>query len=89
MLTEKLAIDPFSITFVDGARNPNSQSTFTIEDIFSDNDKNKIGINNDDYNNEKSYYSLEVLKKIENGEFEYDKETLEKFDIIMQNLFKK
>lgn len=89
VLTEKLAIDPFSITFVDGTRNPNSQSTFTIEDVFSDNDKNKIGINNDDYNNEKSYYSLEVLKKIENGEFEYDKETLEKFDIIMQNLFKK
>ena len=60
----------------------------TIEDVFSDSDKNKIGINSEDYNNEKAFYSLEALKKIENGEFEYDKETIERFDKIFQ-LFEK
>lgn len=89
LLTEKLGIDPLLIVFVNGEKSPNKQNNFTIEDVFSDNDKNKIGINNDDYNNEKAYYSLEVLKKIEKGELEYDNETLKNFDIIMRNLFEK
>jgi len=50
--------------------------------------EDKIGINSEDYNNEKAFYSLEALKKIENGEFEYDKETIERFDKIFQ-LFEK
>ena len=38
-------------------------------------------------NNEKAYYSLEALKKIECGELEYDSETLENFDKIIQQCF--
>lgn len=87
LLTEKLGIDPLLIVFANGEKSPNKQNNFIIEDVFSDNDKNKIGINNADYNNEKAYYSLEALKKIENGELKYDNETLKNFDIIMQNLF--
>ena len=88
ILTNKLAINPSNIIFADGEENPNTKKTFTIEEIFSENDKNVIGINNNDYNNEKAYYSLETLKKIENGEFKYDDETIKNLDKIFQKLFK-
>lgn len=86
ILTSKLAINPSNIVFADGEKEPNNKKTFTIEEIFSDNDKKIIGINNDDYNNEKAYYSLETLKKIENGEFKYDDETIKNLDEIFQQL---
>lgn len=88
-LTNKLAINPSDIVFIDSEKNPIAKNFFTIEDIFSDNDKNSIGINNDDYNDEKAYYSLEALKKIENSEFKYDDETMKKFDKVIQQLFEK
>lgn len=88
LLKNKLAIDSSNIVFIDGETLPIEKKKFTIEDVFSDSDKNKIGINSEDYNNEKAFYSLEALKKIENGEFEYDKETIERFDKIFQ-LFEK
>ena len=88
LLKNKLTIDSSNIVFIDGETLPIEKKKFTIEDVFSDSDKNKIGINNEDYNNEKAFYSLEALKKIENGEFEYDKETIERFDKIFQ-LFEK
>ena len=88
LLKNKLAIDSSNIVFIDGETLPIEKKKFTIEDVFSDSDKNKIGINNEDYNNEKAFYSLGALKEIENGEFEYDKETIERFDKIFQ-LFEK
>ena len=88
LLKNKLAIDSSNIVFIDGETQPIEKKKFTIEDVFSDSDKNKIGINSEDYNNEKAFYSLEALKKIENGEFEYDKETIKRFDEIFQ-LFEK
>lgn len=88
LLKNKLAIDSSNIVFIDGETLPIEKKKFTIEDVFSDSDKNKIGINSEDYNNEKAFYSLKTLKKIENGEFEYDKETIERFDKIFQ-LFEK
>lgn len=87
ILTNKLAINPSNIVFADGEKEPNTRKTFTIEEIFSDNDKNVIGINNNDYNSEKAYYSLETLKRIENGEFKYDDETIKNLDKIFQQLF--
>lgn len=88
-LTEKLTVNPSHIVFTDGKKDANIKNNLTIEDIFSDNDKNKIGIVNDDYSNEKAYYSLEILKKVENNEFKYDKDTMENFDNIFQQLFEK
>ena len=88
LLKNKLAIDSSNIVFIDGETLPIEKKKFTIEDVFSDSDKNKIGINSEDYNNEKAFYSLGALKEIENGEFEYDKETIERFDKIFQ-LFEK
>lgn len=87
ILTNKLAINPSNIIFADGEKEPITKKTFTIEEIFSDSDKKVIGINNDDYNDEKAYYSLETLKRIENGEFKYDNETIENLDKIFQQLF--
>ena len=66
LLKNKLAIDSSNIVFIDGETQPIEKKKFTIEDVFSDSDKNKIGINSEDYNNEKAFYSLEALKKIEN-----------------------
>lgn len=86
-LTNKLKIDTSNIVFADGEKEPIIKKTFTIEEIFSDSDKNTIGINNDDYNDEKAYYSLETLKKIEQDEFKYDNETIGNFDKIFQQLY--
>ena len=88
VLTNNSLTDISNISFVDGTNKPNTKLKITIEDIFSKSDKINIGINNDDYNNEKAYYSLETLKKIENGEFQYDNETMSKFDKIIDQLFK-
>ena len=87
VLTNKLVLNSNLIVFADGNRTPIEHTSFSIEDVFSDNDKEKIGINSDDYHIEKAYYSLEALKKIECGELEYDSETLENFDKIIQQLF--
>lgn len=87
VLTNKLVLNPNLIVFADGNKTPIEHTSFSIEDVFSDNDKEKIGINSDDYHIEKAYYSLEALKKIECGELEYDSETLENFDKIIQQLF--
>lgn len=87
VLTNKLVLNPNLIVFADGNKTPIEHTSFSIEDVFSDNDKEKVGINSDDYHIEKAYYSLEALKKIECGELEYDSETLENFDKIIQQLF--
>ena len=86
-LQSKLLINSSDVIFVDGNKNPNSMINFTIEDIFSKNDKNLIGISNEDYCKEKAYYSLEILKKIENNEVKYDEETIKNFDKIIKHLF--
>ena len=52
--------------------------------MFSERDKKEIGINNEDYIEEKAYYSLELLKKIESRAFKYDTETIENFDKIFK-----
>ena len=80
LLSKKLLVDLKDIMFVDGTNSENSSKNLSIEDLFSEKDKKNIGIINDDYKNEKAYYSLEVLKKVENNEYKFDDETKEKFD---------
>ena len=87
VLTNKLLVDASDIAFVDGTSEPNTKIISTIENVFSNNIKEKIGIINDDYNKEKAYYSLETLKKVENKELEYDEETINNFDKIINQLF--
>lgn len=87
VLAKKLLIDLKNIIFIDGTNKPNTKAVITIEDLFSENDKNIIGINNEDYNSEKAYYSLETLKKIENNELSYDKETMNNFERMLSKLF--
>lgn len=87
LLIKKSLTDSSNISFIDGTNLPNQKTNLTIEDIFSDNDKQKIGINNEDYKEEKAYYSLEILKKIENNEFQYDSETMSNFEKIVNQLF--
>ena len=52
--------------------------------MFSEIDKGNIGVNNDDYAEEKAYYSLELLKKVENGEYEFDEETIVNFNKLIK-----
>ena len=84
ILTQKLLVNPDSIRFVDGSNTVNSNN-YVIEDLFSEEDKETIGINNEDYNNEKAFYSLEILKKVENKEYKYSKETIDNFEKIINN----
>lgn len=83
ILTNKLLVDLNDIKFVDGTDKENNNLNFSIEGLFSEEDRNNIGINNEDYSDEKAYYSLELLKKVENNEYKYSDETLDNFDKII------
>lgn len=87
LLNKKLAINPENIIFVDGTNVSNKDMNFTIEDLFSDMDKQKIGINLDGYSSEKAYYSTELLKKIESGEFRYSRVTMKNIGMTINRLF--
>lgn len=82
VLTSKLLVDINDIKFVDGTNNIN-KNNYTIEDLFSEDDKEKIEITSEDYSKEKAFYSLETLKKVENGEYKYSMETLKNFEKII------
>lgn len=84
ILTSKLLVDIKDIMFVDGTNSENSSKNLSIEDLFSEEDRKNIGIINDDYEDEKAYYSLEILKKVENKEYKFDNETIERFDKIVE-----
>lgn len=84
VLTSKLLVDLKDILFVDGTNIENNKLVLSIEDLFSEEDKNKIGINNDDYEDEKAYYSLETLKKVENNEFKFTDKTIKSFENILE-----
>lgn len=84
VLTKKLLVDLKDILFVDGTNIENNKLVLSIEDLFSEEDKNKIGINNDDYEDEKAYYSLETLKKVENNEFKFTDKTINSFENILE-----
>lgn len=84
VLRNKLLVEESNIQFVDGTSEPNSDSNMTIEDLFSEEDRQNIGRNNGDYDKEKAYYSLEILKKVEADEYKFDAETIEKFTRIME-----
>lgn len=83
-LTNKLLVDLNDIKFVDGTNKANNNLDFSIEGLFSEEDKNNIGINNEDYSDEKAYYSLELLKRVINNEYKYSDETLNNFDKIIK-----
>ena len=82
VLTSKLLVDINNIKFADGTNKIN-KNNYTIEDLFSEDDKEKIGITSEDYSKEKAFYSLETLKKVENGEYKYSMETLKNFEKII------
>lgn len=84
ILTNKLLVDLNDIKFVDGTNKENKNINLSIENLFSEEDKNNIGINNEDYKDEKAYYSLEILKKIENNEYKYNTETIKNFNKIIE-----
>ena len=84
ILTNKLLVDLNDIKFVDGTNKENKNINLSIENLFSEEDKNNIGINNEDYKDEKAYYSLETLKKIENNEYKYNNETIKNFNKIIE-----
>ena len=83
-LINNLLVDADNIKFIDGTNKENKDTKKTIEDLFSEEDKNNIGINNDDYEIEKAYYSLEILKKVENNEYMFNKQTIENFENILE-----
>ena len=46
--------------------------------------KYHVTIKCDDYKIEKAYYSLEILKKVENNEYMFNKQTIENFENILE-----
>lgn len=84
VLIKNLSLDSNDIKFIDGINKENNNISMSIEDLFSEEDRNNIGINNEDYINEKAYYSLETLKKVENNEYKYNEETIKNFNKIIE-----
>ena len=84
VLTNKLLVDIDDVKFIDVA-SKGKDINKSIEDLFSVQDKENIGIDNEDYQEEKAYYSLEILKKVENNEYKYSEETMENFDRIIKD----
>lgn len=84
VLMNKLLIDEHNIIFVNSSDTKNE----TIENLFSPNDSNIIGITNEDYSRQKAYYSLETFKKVENGEYNFDDDTIKNFDDLFKRVLK-
>lgn len=73
------------VFFIDGA-NKKVDDDFEIENLFSDADKVKFGINNEDYSEHKYNYSYITYNKILLEEDIYDEETLKNFDKIIKKV---
>lgn len=86
VLINKLLIDSKDIIFSDGTNEPNNSVNKTIEDNFSDDIKKEVGVMNQDYDDEKAFYSLEALKRVENNELKYDIQTISNFEKIINQL---
>lgn len=84
VLMNKLLIDEHNIIFVNSSDTKNE----TIENLFSPHDSNIIGITNEDYSRQKAYYSLETFKKVENGEYNFDDDTIKNFDDLFKRVLK-
>jgi len=85
-LTEELMIDSNYIIFTDLSNIPVRTVNTPIEDLFSLEDKSKIGINNEDYKDEKASYSLCLLGKVQNDEEKLSDETISNFDELFKKL---
>jgi len=89
VLINSSLVDVKNLIFVNGTNVPNKDKNcdMTIEDVFSNEDKKKIGMTKKDYNNEKIYYSLATLKNVEDELFKYDKETMKNFSEMIDKLY--
>lgn len=67
------------ILFVDGSNNK-ATIDFEIEDLFSLNDKNKLGLNNTDYDEKKYNYSYLIYNSVLQNEITFEQETINNFD---------
>jgi len=67
------------LLFVDG-NSTKGTSDFEIEDLFSLNDKNKLGLNNSDYDEKKYNYSYLIYNSVLQSELTFEQETIENFD---------
>lgn len=87
-LVKKLLVNPKEIIFSDGTNIEDTKINLTIEDLFSIEDKNKIGINIPDYEKSKKYYSFITYKKIEKKEITFTDSTISNFRKIFDMLEK-
>jgi len=86
-LIDKLCLDKSKITFTTGKHDPDdSDGRHMIEDLFSAEDKEKIGINKNDYKDEKALYSLRAFEGVEKGEISFSEETKRAFAGLIKSL---
>lgn len=87
VLTKSGLTSKENISFVDGNDSPDKSKTIRIEEIFEDENEEYTGMSNSDYNIEKAYYSLRLLKSVENKEYHFSEKTIKNFDRMMKQLF--
>ena len=85
-LTKELMIDSKYIVFTDLSKIPVKTVNSPIEDLFSTEDMSKIGINNEDYKDEKASYSLCLFGKVQNDTEKLSDQTISNFDELFKNL---
>lgn len=74
------------VLFVDGTNKKIAGMKYEIESVFSEDDKNKFGINNKDYSEHKYNYAYITYNKILLKEETYDEETMKKFEELIEKL---
>lgn len=74
------------VLFVDGTNKKIPDMKYEIESVFSEDDKNKFGINNEDYSEHKYNYAYNTYNKILLKEEIYDEETMKKFEELIEKL---
>lgn len=74
------------VLFVDGTNKKIPDMKYEIESVFSEDDKNKFGINNEDYSEHKYNYAYNTYNKILLREETYDEETMKKFEELIEKL---
>lgn len=74
------------ILFIDGDTKKHLEKDFEIENVFSDSDRLKFGITEEDYSDNKYNYSYITYNKILLNEDKYDKETIQRFDNLVENI---
>lgn len=76
------------VIFANASKESNTNIKFEIEDLFSEGDTQKFGINSDDYKEKKYNYITDMYTKIKCKDEKYDDITIQNFSTLLNKIQK-